>query len=222
MPLLCTTLARQARIIARLVPRLQLDHTTKHKSCHLLLLICMSFHAQSATNETRSLSEKREMEKIIYRKRIPRDCCCWPTCRLQSTRNTTSTVRCKTDTPVASGPYHDAQVLSPASSDPHVVPRAIRNKRNVFSLCEKREMEKIIYRKRIPRDCCCWPPYRLRSMRNTTSTVRCKTGTPVATGPYHEAQVLPPALADLQVVRRAIRYKRIAFAFALCEKREKE
>ena len=154
---------------------------------------------------------KRQKEKIIYRKRIPRDRCCWPTCRLRSTRNTTSAVHCKAGTPVATGSYHEAQVLPPASSDPHVVTRAIRNKRNVFSLCEKRQKEKIIYRKRIPRDCCCWPTCRLQLTRNTTRADRCKAGTPVATGSYHEAQVLPPASSDLHVVPRAIRTNRNAF-----------
>jgi hypothetical protein len=50
---------RQAQIVARLASRLQLDHTTRHKSCHLLWLICMSFDAQSAPNETRSLCARK-------------------------------------------------------------------------------------------------------------------------------------------------------------------
>ena len=38
-----------------LVSRLQLVHATKHQSCHLLLLICVSVAEQSAPTETRSL-----------------------------------------------------------------------------------------------------------------------------------------------------------------------
>jgi hypothetical protein len=52
--------ARQAQIVATLASRLQLDHTTRHQSRHLLRLIRMSFDAQSATNETRSTKEKRK------------------------------------------------------------------------------------------------------------------------------------------------------------------
>jgi hypothetical protein len=33
------------------------------------------------------------------------------------------------------------------------------------------------------------------------------TGTPMATGTYHKAQVLPPASADLHVNRRTIRFR---------------
>jgi hypothetical protein len=53
-----------------------------------------------------------------------------------------------------------------------------------------------------------------------TSADRCKGGIPVVASLYHKAQVLPPALADLHVVRRAICTKRNAFA--LCKlKKEK-
>jgi hypothetical protein len=54
---------QQAQIVARLVPRLQLDHTTRHRSCHLLLLIRMSVDEQSATNETCSLCARKEKRK---------------------------------------------------------------------------------------------------------------------------------------------------------------
>jgi hypothetical protein len=52
------------------VSRLQLDHTTKHESCHLLLLICMSFDKQSAPTETRSLCARKGKKKNIFTKRI--------------------------------------------------------------------------------------------------------------------------------------------------------
>ena len=129
--------ARQAQVVARLVPRLQLDHTTRHTSCHLLLLIRMSVNAQSATTETRSLCARKEKRKKISQKRIPRECCCWPTCRLQSTRSTTSADRYVAGIPVTTRPYHKAQVLPPASADLHVARRAIHTKRNAFALCEK-------------------------------------------------------------------------------------
>jgi len=63
--------ARQAQIVARLVPRLQLDHTTMHKSCHLLWLICMSVDAQSAPTETRSLCARKGKGKRIHKKEFP-------------------------------------------------------------------------------------------------------------------------------------------------------
>jgi hypothetical protein len=61
---------RQAQSVVRLASRLQLDHTTRHKSCHLLWLICMSVDAQSAPNETRSLcARKRKGEKNNFLKK---------------------------------------------------------------------------------------------------------------------------------------------------------
>jgi hypothetical protein len=146
-----------------------------------------------------ALCEKRKRNKNPQ-KIIPRDCCCWPDRRLQSTRSTTSADRCKTGTPVATQPYDKAQVLPPALADLHVGRRAIRTNRNAFALCEK-EKRKKNSQKRIPRDCCCWPDRRLQSMRSTTSADRCETGTPVATRPYHKAHVLPPASADPHVGR---------------------
>jgi hypothetical protein len=67
--------ARQAQFVARLASRLQLVHTTKHKSCHLLLLICMSFDEQSAPIDTRSLCARKRKRKKIFTKRFPRECC---------------------------------------------------------------------------------------------------------------------------------------------------
>ena len=50
----------------------------------------------------------------------------------------------RSGTPVATGPYHKAQVLLRALADLHVVGRAILTNRNAFTLCVKREKEKII------------------------------------------------------------------------------
>ena len=157
------------------------------------------------------MREKRKGKNNL-RKRIPRDCCGWPTRRLRSTRNTTSADRCKTGTPVATRPYHKAQVLSPASADLHVIQQAISTYRNAFALCEKRQKEKIISRKTISRDCCCWPNRRLRSTRSTESADGCETGIPAAARTYHKAQVLPPASADLHVIQQAISTYPNAFA----------
>jgi ssRNA-specific RNase YbeY (16S rRNA maturation enzyme) len=55
--------ARQAQIVTSLASRSQLEHTTRHKSCHLLRLICMSVDAQSRPNETRSLCARKEKTK---------------------------------------------------------------------------------------------------------------------------------------------------------------
>ena len=61
------------RCVVKLSSRLELVHTTKHKSCHLLLLICMLFDDQSAPNETRSLCERKgKKEKQIHKKNSPR------------------------------------------------------------------------------------------------------------------------------------------------------
>jgi hypothetical protein len=50
--------------VVKLASRLQLDHTTRHKSCHLLLLVCMYVDDQSAPNRNAfSLCEKRKKEK---------------------------------------------------------------------------------------------------------------------------------------------------------------
>jgi hypothetical protein len=74
------------------------------------------------------------------------------------------------------------------------------------SLCarkEKRKKEKgkRIHKKEFPDNVCCLPNRRLRSTRSKTSALRCKTGIPAAAGPYHKAQVLPLASADLHVVQ---------------------
>ena len=64
--------ARQTCCIARLTSRLQLAHTTKHKSFHVLLLICMSVDDQSAPIETRSLcATKEKIEKYFHEKEFP-------------------------------------------------------------------------------------------------------------------------------------------------------
>jgi hypothetical protein len=55
--------AGQVKIVARLIPRLQLDHTTRHKSCHPLWLICMSLDVQSLSTETRLLCARKEKRK---------------------------------------------------------------------------------------------------------------------------------------------------------------
>jgi hypothetical protein len=78
---------------------------------------CSACRSTSNPQQTKRVLSVREREK---EKIIPGDCCCSPTCRLRSARNTTSIVRCKTGTPVATGPYHEAQVLPPASSVLHV------------------------------------------------------------------------------------------------------
>ena len=122
---------------------MQLDHTTRHKSCHLLRLICVSIDAQSPPTKTRSLCARKRKGKKISQKRIPRECCCWPTCRLRSTRSTTSADRCITSIQVATESYHKAQVLPPASADLHVVRRAIPTNRNAFALREKEKKGKI-------------------------------------------------------------------------------
>jgi hypothetical protein len=46
-----------------------LDHATEHESCHLLLLICMSFVQQSAPTETRSLFAIKEKRKMNSQKK---------------------------------------------------------------------------------------------------------------------------------------------------------
>ena len=61
--------ARQAQIVARLASRLQLDHITRHKSCHLLRLIRMSVDAQSPPTETRSLCARKG--KRFQKKEFP-------------------------------------------------------------------------------------------------------------------------------------------------------
>jgi hypothetical protein len=55
--------ARQAQVAARLAPRAHPERTTKHKSCHLLLLICMSFDEQSSPIQTRSLCARKRRRK---------------------------------------------------------------------------------------------------------------------------------------------------------------
>jgi hypothetical protein len=61
--------ARQAQSAARLTSWSQQAHTTKHKSCHRLLLICMSFNEQIRTNQNAfSLCEKGKDEKRIHTK----------------------------------------------------------------------------------------------------------------------------------------------------------
>jgi hypothetical protein len=68
--------ARQAQFVAILTSRLQLDRTTKHESCHLLLLICMSFDQQSAPTKTRSLCARKEKKKKIQQKEFPKNVVC--------------------------------------------------------------------------------------------------------------------------------------------------
>ena len=63
--------ARQAKVVARLASRSQQVHTTKHKSCDLLLLICMSFDEQSALTKTRSLCARKEKREKIHKKEFP-------------------------------------------------------------------------------------------------------------------------------------------------------
>jgi hypothetical protein len=138
--------AGQAQLVARLAPRLQLDHTTQHESSHLLLLICMSFDQQSAPTVPYQ-KKKKGKRKNEFTKRISRECCWWPNRRLQSTRIRTSTARCETGIPVATGPHNTARVFPPASADLHVVRPTIRTNQNAFSLCEKRKKEKRIHKK---------------------------------------------------------------------------
>ena len=122
--------------------RLQLDHTTRNKSCQLLLLMRMSVDEQSEPTKTRSLCARKEKRKKNSQKIISRECCWWPKRRLQSTRSTTSAVRCETGIPVATGPYHNAQVVPPSSADAHVIRRPIRTNQNAFTLCDKTRIHK--------------------------------------------------------------------------------
>jgi hypothetical protein len=124
-----------------------------------------------------------------------------------------------TGSPAASATYNKAQVLPPASADLNVVRQAIRIDRNVFSLSEKKKGKKILT-KRIPLRLLSLPNRRLRSTRNRTDAVVSNTGSPAASGAYNKAQVLPPASADLNDVRQAIRIDRNAFS--LWEKRRKK
>jgi hypothetical protein len=132
--------ARQAQFVKTLASLLQLDHTTVHKSCHLLLLICMSFDAQSAPTQTRSLFVRKEKRKKNSQKRIHKKELSENVVerRLQSTCSTTSAVRCKAGIPVAAHTYNQPQVLPPASADLHASRHAICTKRNAFALCEKK------------------------------------------------------------------------------------
>jgi hypothetical protein len=56
--------ARQAQFVATLASRLQLDYATRNKSCHLLLVICLTFDEQSAPTETCSLCARKEKKGI--------------------------------------------------------------------------------------------------------------------------------------------------------------
>jgi hypothetical protein len=62
--------ARHAQVVATLASWWQLGHTTSHKSCHLLLLICMSVDEQSAPTQTRSLFARKEKRKKNFSKKI--------------------------------------------------------------------------------------------------------------------------------------------------------
>jgi hypothetical protein len=60
----------------------------------------------------------------------------------------------------------------------------------------------------------------LQATRNRTSAVRCETDISVTVGPYDKTEVLPPASADLHVVRRTNRIDQTRSVPA--RKREKE
>jgi hypothetical protein len=100
------------------------DHTKIIISFHLLRLICMPFDAQSAPTESLSLfARKEKRKKYFLEKEFPETVVAGRLVVLRSTRSTTSADRCKTGTPTATGPYHKAQVLPPASADLHAVRR---------------------------------------------------------------------------------------------------
>jgi hypothetical protein len=69
--------------------------------------------------------------------------------------------------------------------------------RSLFARKEK--STKKIVPKRISRECFCLPNRRLRSTRNKTRAVRCKTGIPVAARTHNKARFLPRASAYLLV-----------------------
>ena len=138
-------------------PGLQLDHTTRHKSCHLLRLICMSFDEQSAPNETRSLCERKEKtKKYSQKKNSPRMLfmaefvvCNRRAARLeQRVVNLASWLQYNHTTKPKS--CH-VLLLICMSFDEQSTPTKTR------SLCARKEKTKKYSQKTIPRECCCWP-----------------------------------------------------------------
>ena len=135
---------------------------------------------------------------------------------LSTLRSHPSGVCCKTGTPVATGPYHEAQVLPPASSDPHVDRQAIRNKRNAFPLCEKEKGKNNLPKKNSPR------LLLLADLSFAIDAQHGKSGSLQDWYPgcnwkfYHEAQVLPPASSDPHVEKNAINLYSIGKSQVLC------
>jgi hypothetical protein len=125
--------ARQAPLVARLVSRLQLVPTTKHMSCHLLLLICMSFDEQSAPIDTRSLCARKRKRKKYSQKEFPENVVAgrFVVSNRRAARQAQIVVRLASWLQHAHTTKH--QVLPCALGDLHVLRRSIHTTRNAFS-----------------------------------------------------------------------------------------
>jgi hypothetical protein len=114
--------------------------------------------------------------------------------------------------------------MPPTLADLRVVRRAIPTNRKAFALCEKEKMKKKKNKNKkknshSPRMLLlAESSFAINVQQDKRSSLR-ETSILVAARTYHKAQVLPPASADLHVVRRAIRTNQNAFS--LCESRKK-